>query len=81
MTPEPCKSCGFVHGRMGAKRPEYFGRILAAFEAWKRSASLSTIGIGRPTAASIDFVRGYVVMLLADEQGLCVACADHAVLP
>lgn len=81
MKPDPCKRCRFVHGRIGSKRPEYFGRVLSALDAWKRSASLTSIGIGRPTAASIDWVRGYVVMLLADEQGLCVACADKAVLP
>lgn len=77
----PCKRCGRMHSRIGEKRPEYFGRVLSALDAWKHNASLDIASIGRPTAASIELVRGYVVMLLADDQGLCVVCAEHAELP
>lgn len=75
----PCKSCGYVHGRLDAKRPEFYGRVLKALDAWQLSASLGSVG--HPPELAVVYVRTTVLMLLADEQGLCVNCVDKAVLP
>lgn len=74
----PCKSCGHAHGRLGDKRPEYYRRILKALHGWETTAR---IGLYPPTAEAIEHVRGFLLLLLADDQGLCVVCADQVVLP
>jgi hypothetical protein len=78
MSAAVCKSCGFAHGLLTDKRPEYYRQILKALHGWETTAKL---GVYPPTAEALELVRGYVHLLIADDQGLCVACADKVVLP
>lgn len=70
----PCKSCGFIEGRLTSRRAEYYRQVLGALDEWQRDSA-------RPSTGAIDHARGYVLLLLADDQGLCVLCADKVVLP
>lgn len=79
MSTDPCKRCGKKHTRLGAMRPEYFARILRVLNGWRQTAQVA-IGLGRPTAATVEYVRSHLMMLLADDQGLCILCVDHAVV-
>jgi hypothetical protein len=79
MSAVPCKSCGFPNGRLTAeRRADLYRRMLEAFELW---AQFSGLGAGRPTTRTMDYVREHLVLLLADDQGLCVLCVDKVELP
>jgi hypothetical protein len=74
----PCKSCGHTEGRLSpTRRGTLFRELFALLGQWKAMA----FGDVAPPLPAIDQAGQKLALILADEQGLCVACADKVVLP
>jgi hypothetical protein len=78
MTAPPCKSCGHVQGRLSAlRRGTLYRELIALLAQWKAMAT----GDIAPPVNAVDEAGQKLALILADDQGLCVACADEVQLP
>jgi hypothetical protein len=78
MTAAPCKACGQVHGRLSAtRRGRLYRQLFASLAQW---ALMAAAGMA-PPVITIEQAGSQLGLILADDQGLCVACADEVVLP